>query len=445
MGGDIMERELISLVCIAGVAFLCPILSALTPNKVVPETVFLLCAGVLFGPHVCGIIEAGDAISLLSDLGLAFLFLLAGYELEPSQMTGKQGRHGLLTWAVTFAIAVGIVFAGPGDGQFDLAHLAIAICLTTTAYGTIVPILHERKLMGTRIGDGVVAYGVWGELGPVVVMALLLSSRSLMASGAILLAFALIAVLAAFIPKRLTRADGRWARFLRRNADTNAQMTVRGVLVLLVGLVCISAVFGLDIVLGSFAAGFVLRALMPEGNRATERKLQGIAYGFFVPLFFVVSGTKIDPAAIATDPVLLVLFIAALLLVRAVPIYLGLTAFPESRDMEPRMKATIALYCTTALPLIVAVTSVAVSAGAMDQSMASVLVAAGAITVLLMPLLASATLHTIDAEMGRAIKEAVHEPKQAAHIMRQHWKMERTKRTKQPHVLTKRGHHGGKR
>lgn len=440
-----MEQELISLLCIAAIAFACPILSAITPNRIVPETVFLLVLGMIFGPNVAGIISAGDAISLLSDLGLAFLFLLAGYELEPSKMTGAQGRHGFLTWLITFAIALGIVFAGPGGGQFDLGHLAIAICLTTTAYGTIVPILHERGLMGTRIGDSVVAYGVWGELCPVIVMALLLSSRSVMASGLILIAFAAIAILAAFIPKRLTRADGRWARFMQRNADTNAQMTVRSVLVLLVGLVCISAVFGLDIVLGAFAAGFVLRAIMPMGDRATERKLQGIAYGFFVPLFFVVSGTKVDPAAVATDPLTLIIFIVVLLVVRAVPIYAALSVFPESKDMEARMKATIALYCTTALPLIVAVTSVATSAGTMTQDMASVLVAAGAITVLLMPLLASVALHTIDAEMGRAIKEAAHEPKKTADIMRQHLRLERTKRAHVPHVLTKRAHDKQKR
>ncbi len=432
-----MEQELISLICIVGISFLCPLLSALIPNKLIPETVFLLLAGMLLGPHVLGAIVPGDAIGLLSDLGLAFLFLLAGYELEPSKMTGAQGRHGLATWGITFAIAIFIMFARAGFQIADMTHLAIAICLTTTAYGTIVPILEERKLTNSRIGDAVIAYGVWGELGPVVVIALLLSSRAVWATGAILVAFAGIAVLSALIPNRLKSFDGRWDRFVKDNSDSNAQMTVRGVLVLLVGLVCISAVFGLDIVLGAFAAGFALRAIMPDGDSATERKLQGISYGFLVPLFFVVSGTKIDPAAIGTDPLLLILFVVALLLVRAVPIYASLSLCRESKDMDPRMKATIALYCTTALPLIVAVTSVATSAGAMTQDMASVLVAAGGITVFLMPLLASAALHTIDAEMGRAVREVTQRPTHVIPILKEHIHLEREKSAQRQHVLMK--------
>ncbi len=433
-----MEQELISLLCIVGASFACPLLSALIPNKLIPETVFLLVVGMVLGPNVLGVIEVGDAISLLSDLGLAFLFLLAGYEIEPAKMRGAQGRHGSITWFITFAIALIVVIAWPGFEQAPLVHLSVAICLTTTAYGTIVPILHERGLIGTRIGDGVVAYGVWGELWPVIAIALLLSSRSMWMTGLILIAFAGIAVLSAFIPASLKRVDSRWSRFIHENADTNAQMTVRAVVLLLVGLVCVSAVFSLDIVLGAFAAGFVLRVIMPEGDDATEHKLHGISYGFFVPLFFVVSGTKIDPSAVATDPVLLVIFVVALMLVRMVPIYAALSLCKESRGMAPRVRATIALYCTTALPLIVAVTSVATAAGAMTQDAASVLVAAGGITVLLMPFLASITLHTIDAEMGRAVREMRHEPKRVLPIMHQHLQLERAKRPHAQHVLSKR-------
>ena len=160
-------------------------------------------------------------------------------------------------------------------------------------------------------------------------------------------------------------------------------------MVLLVGLVTVSALFDLDIVLGAFAAGFVLRFIIPNGDEGLEHKLNGIGYGFFVPLFFVVSGMAINPMAVAKYPLLLVLFIVALLAVRALPVFFGLRIAPETRAMDRHARATVALYCTTALPLIVAITNIATGADAMSPDIASLLVAAGGITVLLMPLLAS--------------------------------------------------------
>ena len=147
--------------------------------------------------------------------------------------------------------------------------------------------------------------------------------------------------------------------------------------------------------LGAFAAGFVLRFLIPGGDRGLEHKLNGIGYGFFIPLFFVVSGMAINPMAVAEYPLLLVLFIVALLLVRALPIYVALRISPETHDMDGHSRATIAFYCTTALPLIVAITNIATGAGAMSADIASLLVAAGGLTVFLMPLLASFALKHI--------------------------------------------------
>ena len=170
---------------------------------------------------------------------------------------------------------------------------------------------------------------------------------------------------------------------------------------LLVGLLAVSALFDLDIVLGSFAAGFVLRFIMPHGDQGLERKLNGIGYGFFIPLFFIVSGMGIDPQAVIERPGPLFLFIGMLLLVRALPIYNALRLNPDTREMDPSARATVALYCTMALPLIVAVTSIATTTGAMDAETASVLVAAGGITVLLMPLLATATLALLKKRHGR--------------------------------------------
>ena len=306
-----------------------------------------------------------------------------------------------MTWLVTLGLAIGITAILPEMRDNFIGWMAAAIALTTTAFGTLLPILHDRGLMGTRLGDSIVAYGTWGEICPIIAIALVMSTRKTWVTVVILAAFAIIAVLAAVVPRRLWERGTALTGFVSRNAETNSQMAVRGVMVLLVGLLAVSALFDLDIVLGSFAAGFVLRFIMPHGDQGLERKLNGIGYGFFIPLFFVVSGMGIDPQAVVERPGPLFLFIGMLLLVRALPIYNALRLNPDTRDMDPSARATVALYCTMALPLIVAVTSIATTTGAMDAETASVLVAAGGITVLLMPLLATATLALLKKRHGR--------------------------------------------
>lgn len=420
-----MAIDLVSLALISLVSVACPIIAGLIPGKPIPETVLLLLAGALLGPHGLGAIQSTDAINLLSDLGLAFLFLLAGYEISPKSLTGTEGKRGAATWAVTFAIAFVVVAIWPTLSAFELDGLAVVIALTTTAMGTLLPILQERGILGTRMGNEIIAYGTWGELLPIIAMALLLSTRATWQTVVILLAFLAIAVAAAAVPKIAERIGGYVHRFIVANANTNSQMVIRAVNLLLIGLTAISAVFDLDIVLGAFAAGFILRYLIPQGDQTMEMKHNAIAYGFLVPLFFVVSGAKVDVRAIGAEPELLGLFILLLLFVRALPIFVGLSTGRESRTMDVRERLTVAFYCTTALPIIVAVTSVAVSAEAMSQQTASVLVAAGGVTVFLMPLLASVTAHSVNAELGGALREIREQPRAVARILAEHRRRER--------------------
>ena len=132
-----MEADLVSLFCIVVVALLAPILSALVPNRMVPETVLLLIAGMLIGPHVFAIAQPDAAITLVSDLGLGFLFLLAGYEINPQELTGRQGRHGLFTWLVTLAIALVICIAVPDFQSNQIGWLAAAIALPGSHLRTV--------------------------------------------------------------------------------------------------------------------------------------------------------------------------------------------------------------------------------------------------------------------------------------------------------------------
>lgn len=385
-----METEFISLAIIAIVATVVPLVANRIPNKLVPETVLLLVAGAAFGPHALGYVHLTDAISLLSELGMAFLFLLAGYEIEPKNLTGRMGRTAIVTWLVSFAAGTAVV-VGLSDAEMgSIGAVAAAIALTTTAIGTLMPILAERGILGTRVGDLVLSFGTYGEIMPILAIALLMTARAKWVTVIVLLVFAGIAVLVGWRARAFRRASSRAYNFIIDRADSGSQTLVRVTICLLICLVAISAVFHLDIILGAFAAGFVLRYVVPEGNRSLEQKLEAIGYGFLIPLFFVVSGAGIDLAAIGAKPLMLVLFIVLLIAVRFVPIMISLRMSRLTRDMHWSDRVTVAFYCTTALPLIVAVTNIAVSAGAMQPSTASIMVAAGAVTVFLMPLLANA-------------------------------------------------------
>lgn len=417
-----MTHDFVSLAIIAMVAALAPIIANLIPRKPIPETVLLLIAGALLGPSLANAIWLDESVLLISDLGCAMLFLLAGYEIDPKVITGREGKRALKTWFVTMALALAVVHLTIGsDG--GMGGLAVSIALTTTAIGALMPILKERNLLGNRTGESVLAYGTWGELGPVLAMALLLSARATWMTLLILGAFLAIAVATAvFGQQSAAKTGNRIYEILSKGSETTSQTVVRVTMFLLIALVALSSIFHLDIVLGAFAAGFILRFVIPEGNHSLESKLDAIGYGFLIPVFFVISGAKIDLTAVVEQPGMLFGFIGMLLLVRAVPIVVSMAtdANPEVKELGRRNHLTVALYCTTALPLIVAVTSLAVDAGAMEESLASVFVSAGALTVLLMPLLASATYRVHDAHPIEAVRELRAHPKDAGDIIKAH-------------------------
>jgi len=414
-----------SLLIITIVSFLAPLIAQSIPRKPVPETVLLLIAGAVLGPNILGVVGINTPIQMLSDFGLAFLFLLAGYEIDPKELTDQEGKRGLYTWIISFGLAFMISVFLPIFAQGAEGPIVTALILTTTALGTLMPILQENDLLGTRVGDLVIKYGTWGELGPVLAMALLLSTRSKIETSLILLAFFFLAIAIGLIGARSKAKESRIYRFLEERADTTSQTSVRATVMILIALVAFSAIFDLDIVLGAFAAGFVLRFIVPEGSQRLESKLNAMAYGLFIPIFFVCSGARVNLFAVGRNPGLLLIFIVMLVLLRTIPIYVALSTGKTTNDLSSHNRLSIALYCTTALPIVVAVTSVAATNGFMTNEVASVLVAAAAVTVLIMPLLASIAYRVNDVHPVDAVREMYADPKDRAHIWQEHLEVER--------------------
>lgn len=347
-----------------------------------PQVVLLLAGGVLIGPQALGWSSSGS-VTLLSDLGLGFLFLLAGYELDPDLMRGREGRLAGASWLTSIGLSAALILL---LWTFDLVRspVAAAIALTTTALGVLVPILKEEGLSDTPLGRHVFAGGTVGELGPIVAMALFLGSRHTGVALLLLGVFAVVVVQLAFLPNRLRLP--RTTAVLLRSEHGSGQSTLRVTIVLLVGLLALSSAFGFDAVLGAFLAGMVLRRWAPGNVEALEHKLDVMGWGLFIPVFFVSSGMNLDVEAIVENPGLPLLLLVVMLAVRGGPaLFWYRTALPARRE-----RVQLGLFTSTALPLLVALTELAVGRGEMTEESAAALVGAGAVSVLAFPYLARA-------------------------------------------------------
>ncbi|KHL08266.1 Kef-type K+ transport system membrane component KefB [Mumia flava] len=386
-----MHETVTSLFWIFLCAVLAPVLAGLVPKRRLPEVVLLLGAGILIGPHALDLAGSDETIALLHDFGLGMLFLLAGYEIELGEVTGRGGRRALVTWLSCLAMAFAVVFVLDAAGIVT-SEVAVAIALTSTALGTLIPILKDSNLMETAVGRTVLNHGAYGEVGPVIAMAVLLSATGPVGSIVALSIFLAIAVAAALLPARARDRASRVVDIVRAGSETTAQTTVRFTVLLLFTLGTLAAAFHLDSILGAFAAGFVLRQIFPSGDERLETKLEGLAFGLLIPLFFITSGMDIDMDEVVSAPGVLVVFVLGILLVRGVPVLIDAWTDrdPETglRRFTPSQSLQVGLYGATGLPVIVAVTTVAVESDAMSKTAASILVTGGALTVAVLPFLA---------------------------------------------------------
>jgi Kef-type K+ transport system membrane component KefB len=376
-----LATGLVTLLVVTTVAAVAPLLVALLPGPKIPQVVVFLIGGVLVGPEVLGWGHPA-AIDLLANVGLGFLFLLAGYELELHLFRERAGRLAMVGWLITVLVAVVVVGLLSAAGLVH-AFVPVALGLTTTTLGTLLPILHDHGMLEGRFGQYFMAAGAVGELFPIFAIALFLGANS---SFVALLSLAAVGVLALILTlaPRLSRGN-RLGQIIREGQDSTAQTTLRWTVVLLLLLLVVADEFGLDVVLGAFLAGIVLRRWAPIDVHALEQKLDAVGYGFFIPVFFVASGMALDVQSIAENPLRLLVFFVLLLVVRGLP---SLVVY--RRALPLRQRAEMTFITATTMPLLIALAAIGLSTGVMIPANAAALVGAGVLSVLVYPLIAIA-------------------------------------------------------
>ena len=379
-----MEHRYPPVLLLLACAAAAPAIANATKRLGLSVVVIELLLGVAIGPQMLGwATSTTGALPAFATLGLAFLFFIAGLEIDLPAIRGGPIRLAMAGWAAGLVVAVGIGFGLRAAGLVD-AWAVVAIALMTTALGVLVPIMKDAKATETPLGRHILASGVVSELGPILLISLIISRRfSTGTQAALTLGFIGVVLLLAWLMVHGARTPALLG-FLRRGLDHSGQTPIRVALVLVVGLAVLAEDLGLDLALGALAAGMMVGFASRGGTRVHDlhAKIDAVGFGFLVPLFFLSSGMKLDIRSAVTraDGLLLVaVFFVALLVVR-----LPLVALAR-RSLGGRGAVAVALLSATTLSLIVVITQVAVEAGVLPPAQASPMVVAGMLTVILLP------------------------------------------------------------
>ena len=347
----------------------------------VPVVVLELLLGILIGPDILGLAQSDQFVTFFSNLGLGMLFFFAGYEIDFERIRGEPLKLALAGWVISLVLAYSL------GGLLALAGIVLSLvfvgsAMATTAIGTLIPILDDAGELKTRFGTYLLAAGAVGEFGPILLITFLFSSDTPLTSGAVLMLFIVVAVFAALFAVRFVGLG--WEK-IEGAMETSAQLPIRISVVLVFALAYLAADLGLDLLLGGFVAGIITRlALRGREVAIFESKLSAIGYGFLIPFFFVVSGVNFDMSALVDDPkraVLVPVFFLLFLVVRGVPAMLLYRKILAFRD-----RAALAFFSATELPLVVAITTIAVSEGHMRVTTSAALVGAAVLSTAVYPL-----------------------------------------------------------
>src|SRR3954447_8949420 len=292
-----MALSFTNLLVVVAIGFAAPLALGFVPALRVPSIVLEIVAGIVVGPALLGWIEVDDPVTVFATVGLAYLLFLAGLEVDFERLRGRVLRLALVGFAVSLAIAVvvGLLLAA---GGFASQPLFVAIVLSATSLGVLVPVLKDSGESGSTFGQLIIASGTIADFATVILLSLFFSREASSTTTKVILLAGLF--IAAVLVALAIAGVERWRRLgdvLRRLQDTTAQIRVRGAFVLLVGLVALANELGLEVILGAFIAGTIVSVV--DRDRAMthvdfRRKLEAAGFGIFIPVFFVTTGVRYD-------------------------------------------------------------------------------------------------------------------------------------------------------
>lgn len=371
---------------VMAVAAAAPLLAELPKRLRVPVVVLEVLLGVVVGPHGLDWLAPGHFMDKMSQIGMATLLFMAGMEIDFSRIRGRPLLLGLGGWGMSLGIGllvVAVLHVLPGVD----APMMVTLALATTGLGVLLPALRDGGQLDSAYGRLLLAAGTVGELGPIVLVSLLLSQRyGTMQETGLLLVFLLLMAGAAAVGMGLR--PPRVLALLSRTLHASTQLPVRLVLVVVAAAGVLSETMGFERILGAFAAGMIVGlTIRGEEGEALRVKLDAVCFGLLVPFFFVGTGMMFDLPALLHDTRSMLLppaLMAVMLLVRGLPVLL------YRNDLRPDERLPFALSSSvSSLGLVVVIAEIGVRTQSMSPEVSRALVAAALLSTLVFPTAAS--------------------------------------------------------
>lgn len=378
----------LSLFLVVLLALVIPIFMARFKISTVPTAIAEIIVGIIVGSSGFNIVVSTHDLTFLSNLGVTLLMFLSGMEINFDLLQRKnnpkaKSQAGKTVDPLPTALTA---FAGIVIMAFILAYVLklislfsnivlAAIIFMTVALGVVIATLKEKDILGRPIGQTILLTAVLGEVIPLLLLTIYASVNG--GNAEQLWLIILLFVAAIFLLRRFKQPYLWFSKVTK----ATTQLDIRLAFFLIFALVTVAERVGAENILGAFLAGMVMKLLEP--SEATKDKLTSIGYGFFIPIFFIMTGVGLNLKSLFAHP-------SSLMLLPVLVIFLFLAKAPVvliyMRYFEKKNAFAGGFLTATTITIVLPTLQVARKLHAITSTQSDVFILAAVIVCIVSPI-----------------------------------------------------------